>query len=417
MSYFTTNTYIMKRDILNFIKKFTINLSKPLKKFTADMTYGMLASNSCLLSDISDVLHEVIKKKNTIERLSNNLAKGTSDALLNNYLNNIKAWVPVEPVIHIDDSDIVKPEGQKFQDLGIVRDGSASSSSKNIYKKGYHVTEACVLTKSGHPVSIFSKIHSSKEKNFKSNNTFTFLAMELGKELFTKATFIMDRGYDDNKMFLKLDKLGQDYVIRLTRRRKLLLHNKWVPATELCNRRKGKIKSSFIYKGKEHTAYLSHVRVQVTASRKNVNLVLVYGITKSPMMLLTNKEIKSKEDVIKIAKLYFSRWRVEEYFRAKKQIFKFENFRVRSLKAINALNMHMTICMAYLAHITLKKETNMLKDTIIKKAMPLKAKVSFLYYRVAKGVFNILSQARKGIKHWYKTKRPRCVQLKFNLIM
>ena len=82
MSYFTTNTYIMKRDILNFIKKFTINLSKPLKKFTADMTYGMLASNSCLLSDISDVLHEVIKKKNTIERLSNNLAKGTSDALL-----------------------------------------------------------------------------------------------------------------------------------------------------------------------------------------------------------------------------------------------------------------------------------------------------------------------------------------------
>ena len=32
------------------------------------------------------------------------------------------------------------------------------------------------------------------------------------------------------------------------------------------------------------------------------------------------KEIKSKDDVIKIAKLYFSRWRIEEYFRCKKQI-------------------------------------------------------------------------------------------------
>lgn len=39
--------------------------------------------------------------------------------------------------------------------------------------------------------------------------------MEQGAALFKKATFAMDRGYDDNKMFLKMDELGQDYVIRL----------------------------------------------------------------------------------------------------------------------------------------------------------------------------------------------------------
>jgi hypothetical protein len=38
----------------------------------------------------------------------------------------------------------------------------------------------------------------------------------------------MDRGYDDNKMFLKLDELKQDYVIRLTAKRKLFFHGKWV---------------------------------------------------------------------------------------------------------------------------------------------------------------------------------------------
>lgn len=31
----------------------------------------------------------------------------------------------------------------------------------------------------------------------------------------------MDRGYDDNKMFLKLVSMNQDYVIRLTVKRKL----------------------------------------------------------------------------------------------------------------------------------------------------------------------------------------------------
>lgn len=115
----------------------------------------------------------------------------------------------------------------------------------------------------------------------------------------------MDRGYDDNKMFLKLDSMNQDYVIRLTAKRKLLYHNKWVFATELRSRRKGKVKLPLFYKGKRHEAYLSHVKVQITASRKDIYLVLVYGITDQPMMLATNKEIKSKDDVIKIAKLYF----------------------------------------------------------------------------------------------------------------
>ncbi len=54
----------------------------------------------------------------------------------------------------------------------------------------------------------------------------------------------MDRGYDDNKMFLKLDELGQEYVIRFASKRKLLYHNKWTPATELRNRRKGKVKTN-----------------------------------------------------------------------------------------------------------------------------------------------------------------------------
>lgn len=50
--------------------------------------------------------------------------------------------------------------------------------------------------------------------------------MKRGKELFSKAIYIMDRGYDDNKMFCKLMELGQDFVIRLTNRRKLYYKNK-----------------------------------------------------------------------------------------------------------------------------------------------------------------------------------------------
>lgn len=407
----TSNTYQMKREILTFSNKISKNLSKPDKKFTADMIYGMLAAQSCLLTDIVDQLHENTKKINSVERLSRHLEKGISQKATVSYLQTIKKWVPDEPVIHIDDSDVTKPDGYKFEALGIVRDGSESTSAKNVYKKGYHVTEACVLTNSNHPVSIFSRIHSSSEKGYKSANTITFEAMEQGAALFEKATFAMDRGYDDNKMFLKMDELKQDYVIRLKSNRKLLYHNKWTMATELRNRRKGKVKTSVYYKGKEHVAYLSHVKVQITASRKDIYLVLVYGITEHPMMLATNKEIKSKEDVIKVARIYFSRWKIEEYFRCKKQMFQFENFRVRKLTAINTLNFYITLCMAFLAHISMKPETNALKVLIIQKADPIKEKVYFCYYRLAKGISGILSYAKEGVRLWFRTKRPAYRQL------
>lgn len=415
MKYSTTNTYTLKREILTFSNKISSMLSKPERKFTADMCYGILASQSCLLTDIADQLHEPSRKVNTVERLCRHLSKGTPDKAMEAYLAQVKKWCPSQPVIYIDDSDVVKPEGFKFEALDWVRDGSASTSSKNVFKKGYHVTEAVALTHSQHPVSIFSEIHSAKEEGFSSMNTITFSAMERAKSLFEKATFVMDRGYDDNKMFLKLEELNQDYVVRLTSKRKLLYHNKWTFASQLCSRRKGKVKLPLFYRGKSHNAYLSHVKVQITASRKDVYLVLVYGITESPIMLVTNKPVHSKEDVISIAKLYFSRWKIEEYFRCKKQVFQFENFRVRKLSAINALNFYITVCMAFLGHLSMKSSANSLKNTVLDAAASIKKKVRFFYYRLAKGVSEILSYAKEGVRLWFRTKRPANRQLCFSL--
>lgn len=415
MKYSTKDTYKMKREIINFSKKFSSRLSSPEAKFLADMTYGIVSSKSCLLTQISQRLQEDIKKRYTVDRLSDHLSKGIPEESQADYLHFVRSITPCEPVIHIDDSDVVKPEGYHFESLGIVRDGSRSTPGKSVYCKGYHVTEACVLTSSNHPVSIFSELHSSKEKDFTSMNDITFAAIERGSRLFKKATYVMDRGYDDNKMFRKMWELGQDFVIRLTQKRKLFFHGKWVPATELCAQRKGKVKLKLFYRGKEHEVYVSHVKVQLTAAKRSVYLVLVYGITEHPMMLVTNKAISNKEDMIKIARLYFSRWRIEEYFRAKKQIFDFENFRVRKLRAINALNFHIGIAMCFLAHMTRKNAANALLKSVLEAARPVKDKVQFFYYRIADGIAELLRHAHSGIRDWFKPKRPNQNQLSLRL--
>lgn len=103
-----------------------------------------------------------------------------------------------------------------------------------------------------------------------------------------------------------------------------------------------------------HEVYISHTKVVLPSNNKEYELVFVYGLSEErPMILLTNKKIKSKEDVIKVVRLYFYRWRVEEYFRSKKQEYDFENIRLRTLKGMNTINIILSI---YLGYIGIKAE-------------------------------------------------------------
>ena len=106
--------------------------------------------------------------------------------------------------------------------------------------------------------------------------------MERGAKLFKKATYVMDRGYDDNKIFQQMWDLGQNFVIRLTQKRKMFFHGKWVPATRLCAQRKGKVKLNLFYKGKEHEAHISYVKVQLAAENEMSILCWCMGLQSTP---------------------------------------------------------------------------------------------------------------------------------------
>ncbi len=200
MNNFTTNTYEVKRDLINFSEKITKGILKPEKKFVKDMMFGISRSGSTLISEISRSLKEDIKLNNTIERLCDNLSKfDKEEIILNNYYKEMKKVVGEEPVVLFDDSDITKIYGKKFEDLDRVIDGS--SQEKEI-KPGYHVCEAIVLGKNEkQPISIYSKIYSTKSKGFESSNKYTIDSVDKASEVINKRfTGVFDRGYDDNKI-------------------------------------------------------------------------------------------------------------------------------------------------------------------------------------------------------------------------
>ena len=402
MNNFTTNTYEMKREILNFSEKIAKKLSKSEKKFIQDIEYGIAASGSCLISDISRSLNEDIKLKNTIERLCDNLNSfDDTETLYNNYIEKIGDIYGKEPVVLFDDSDISKVYGKKFEDLDDVID--ASSQDKKV-TKGYHVCEATILTeKENQLISVYSQIYSCKSKDFKSMNDYTFKSIKAAKKVLNRKFIgVFDRGYDDNKI---IDYMDDNYfVIRMNDRRVFLFKGKKKNVYEEAKKRKGKIRMTLWFDdNEEYEVYISHTKVTLPHNGKDYELVFCYGLSEErPLILLTNRKIHSKDDVIKVVRLYFSRCRIEEYFRAKKQEYKFENIRLRTLKGINNLNLFLTIHLGHINKLAEEINRKLLSIKIIEASKSIRNKVIIWMSQFARGIKKILSYAHTGIKEWQK---------------
>ena len=375
MDKFTTNTYEMKRDIVNFSKKICKNVSKRQTKFVTEMIYGISKSKDILLSSIADSLNENTKKAYVIDRLSDNLSLDLDTSINENYNNLVMDSLGQNPVFLVDDSDIIKPLGQKFEDLGIVRDGSSRNKA---YEKGYHHTEIVGITeKMKQPISIFSKIHSSISKDYVSNNTVTFEGLDkvidLLKERKLTGTFVNDRGYDNNAIFNYYFDKKQYFIIRLKENRKIYRKHKWYPITTFRDAFNGKINMKLMFQGEEKECKVSVI----------------------------------KAHVIRVTRNYLNRWRIEEYFKFKKQEYNFENFRVRNLKSINNLNKLLTYAIGIVALLSEKIGRRQFIQKIIKESKSLKENVCLWLYQIARGIFNILMMAKTGIKEWENIRKMK----------
>ena len=127
----------------------------------------------------------------------------------------------------------------------------------------------------------------------------------------------------------------------------------------------------------------------------------------SAIIRTSNIALKSKEDLIKIVRCYIDRWKIEEYFKFKKQEYNFEDFRVRSLKSINNLNKMLTYTIGLIALLSEKIKKREFVNRIIKESKSLRDKVYLWFYQLARGIYNILKMAKTGIRDWQKIRKTK----------
>lgn len=119
-------------------------------------------------------------------------------------------------------------------------------------------------------------------------------------------------------------------------------------------------------------------------------------------MLISNVMPNDKRLTLAIVKIYLKRWRIEEYFRFKKQQFDFEDIRVRSLNSIRAMNLLLSIAIGFIAMLSEKRKESLLVLWVSKIAKRIYDMPKFNYYALSDGIYAILQKSKTGIKSFIK---------------
>ena len=410
---YTKLGYQLKRKLSSFSNKITENLTKPKSNFIFQLLYGLLENQSVLLSEIARALKEDTSLKKIIERLSRNFKNfDDQQIVMNNYINTIKPFIDENTIFCCDKSDLVKPASKQLEALDRVHDGSTGK-----IKDGYDTFEIAALTsKHQVPACVFSRVYSTLEKGFKSQNKETIKGLDFIKKHFANVgIYTADRWYDNNLFFKYFTKENDecDFVIRAKKTRGVIYKGELMNILDVANLYKGKYVTYFKDKyGKHKKVNFSFTKIKLPIiPDKELTLVVVRGIGKLPMMLISNLRAKSKKLTEVILRVYLKRWKIEEYFRFKKQQFDLENIRMRSLNSIRTMDLLLTIAIGFIAMLSEKRHTTQLSLWISKLAKRIYDIPEFDYYAIADGIVAILNKTRKGIQSFIdKNIKPRASQ-------
>jgi hypothetical protein len=396
----------LKRGIVNFCDNLTKGFSLPAKKFIAAMIFGIIASKSCFLAGIARALNEKPKLKKVVERLSRNLMNfDQEEELRQRYFDSIKNNFDENTVIIFDDSDISKPHATKLEGICRVKDGSTGEITD-----GYWTAGVSALTANHRqPIPIYNRVYSSEEKDYVSNNTETIKSLEFVSANFSKfhiRTF--DRGYDGGYLFDYLIPRDEHFIVRMVGNRNCIYNGKPILISKLVKQFDGDFTLKFESKdGKKVKCKISIVPVELPKfPGKHLNLVICYGFGKDPLMLLTNLESNDERLCVTITKVYLMRWRIEEYYRFKKQNFGFEKFLVRSLKSIRNLDLMLTIAIGYIGTLSEKVDVSIEVSAIVTASKRLYGLAKFTFYAISDGLFAIFSKSYTGISRFFVRPGP-----------
>jgi hypothetical protein len=388
----------LKAQLTKFSSELCGELSRPLEKFVAQMLFGIQASQDVKLSNIARSLKEEIPLIKTEDRLSRNLKAAELEAELAPQLAAMAGRrVETNTVLCLDLSDIRKEYARKMEYLATIRDGSSGE-----LHEGYWL---CAITgaevQGSEILPLYQKLYSTRASDFHGENAEVLAAIDLVRgSTRGRGIWTIDRGGDRKHLLEPLLDRQQRFVIRSTGKRTVVgkyhLERSVADFAAKC-RLRHRARVVKIQDGRERHIQLRFGVEQVRLPGRNqmLDLVVVAGFGKEPMMLMTNalNGARDSESLWWIVQIYLTRWKIEETFRFLKQSYNLEDIRVRKYQRLKNLVVLVTAA-AYFAATFLgqKMKLRILCDKLLIISQRFFGIPPFRFYALADGIKRILAQ-------------------------
>jgi len=387
----------LRSKITKFSGILSQDLDKTARRFVGEAIYGIMASQSVMLTDIGRQQESRISLKKIEERFSRQLIKPKIwDCLHQRILSLASSRVKDRTLLILDLSDLKKKYAEKMEHMAIVRDGSDGGELVD----GYWTNQVVASEVGSNEITpLHFSLYSQASPDFSGENNQILQAIDqVGSAVQNRGIWVIDRGGDRDALYRPLLQNQRDFIIRMVGTRDVIYNGNKVRSLWLAFGCRSTFQKSFvkISHGKEvqYNIRYGSVPVQLPEMEAPLNMVVTQGISNKPMMLLTTLKVGSREkDLWFIIQAYMKRWSIEETIRFIKQTYDLENIRVLKYARLQNM-MALLLAVFYFVAVVLDQtqKLTILAGHILKSAKRVFGIPDFKYYALGDGLGNIFSR-------------------------
>lgn len=391
----------LRRKINKFSGYVSRGLDKTLCRFIHEAVYGILYSQSVLLTEMGRSLQSSVKLKKIEDRFCRQLKKPDIwEEIHRQIAADAAERISEESLLILDLSDITKQHATDMPHLATVRDGSDGGA----LKKGYWTNQVIATElESNQAIPLYHELYSAKAPDFISENDQILKAIDhISEATGGQGTWVIDRGGDREVLYRQLLADSRDFIIRLVGNRDLFYNGSKQSALALALAEQCPLPYAQTIVRKQDNSQTTYelqfgyrpVRLPAHPDRK-LWMLVVRGFGKKPMMLLTTRPLRRNRKVLwECLQCYIKRWSIEETIRFVKQCYDLENIRLLTYKSLrNMMALVLAVFYFMAVKLDLSAKLTIMSGHILKAAKRVFGVPDFKYYAMSDGISTIFNRS------------------------
>jgi len=389
----------LRGKINEFSGYVSTNLDKTARRFVGEAIYGILYSQSVMLTEIGRSLQTEVPLKKIEDRFCRQLIKPDLwQAIHRQVLADAGPRIDEDTLLILDLSDVAKSYARKMEYLARVRDGSEGEIAN-----GYWTTQVIGAKPGSHDVlPLYQELYSQNAPDFISENTQIIKAIDMvGQAGQNRGTWVIDRGGDRDVLFDHLLNPSdqKQFIVRLVGDRHLMYGRTKELAIKLAGRCKSPYSETIVKEEKGiETVYNIHygyLPVRLPDHDQQLWMLVVNGFGEKPMMLLTTRPLRRNRKVLsRLLRCYIKRWSIEETIRFVKQTYDLENIRLLKYRRLrNMMGLLLAVFYFMAVKLDMAQKLKIMTGHILKQAKRVFGIPDFKFYAMGDGLSNIFRRS------------------------